>query len=150
VESVHLRRRAAARRYAELVDATQGNRTARVDEYLAVRRIHRLFALLRLRYVIGAPQHVIPGATEVYADEQYKVFELSGALPRAFVPATWEVVPDSETALNRLTSPDFDPSAKAIVTAGIIAGASPNRGHGRHRYICGTRLQPTDDPLYGW
>lgn len=107
-----------ARRYAELVDATQGNRMARVDEYLDVRRIHRLFALLRLRYVIGAPQHVIPGATEVYADEQYKVFELSGALPRAFVPATWEIVPDSETALNRLTAPDFDPSAKAIVTAG--------------------------------
>jgi hypothetical protein len=114
-----------ARRYAELVDATQGNRAARVDEYLEVRRIHPLFTLLRLRYVIGAPRHVIPGATEVYADEQYKVFELSGALPRAFVPATWEVVPDSETALNRLTSPDFDPSATAIVTAGDRPASLP-------------------------
>lgn len=114
-----------ARRYAELVDATQGNRATRADEYLVVRRIHRLFALLRLQYVIGSPQHVIPGASEVYVDEQYKVFELSDALPRAFVPATWEVVPDGETALDRLTAPDFDPSAIAIVTAGDRPASLP-------------------------
>jgi hypothetical protein len=70
--------------------------------------------LLGVRYVI------IPAED----DTQYHLFLNPGALPRAFVPRSVEVVPDRVNRLSRIGSSDFDPRQIAFVEQPVEGSAS--------------------------
>ncbi len=70
--------------------------------------------LLGVRYVI------IPAED----DTSYRLFLNPGALPRAFVPRSVEVVPDRVNRLKRIGSSDFDPRQTAFVEEPLDVPAS--------------------------
>jgi len=68
--------------------------------------------LLNTRYIVtGRPVQGIP---EAYRGQRAIVYELPGALPRAFLVHAYETTPDS-LALRRVQSQDFDASRTALL-----------------------------------
>lgn len=84
--------------------------------------------MLALRWVVlrGSP----PAGEEVaFTGGGYSLFENTNALPRAYLPARVEVVPDKARRLELLGSSAFDPRAVAYVERELpLALATPARG----------------------
>ena len=70
--------------------------------------------MLGVRYVIfrGAPP---PGVTPAFSSPDYWVVEVSTAMPRAFVPGSVAVVPDTMARLAKIAQQAFDPRQVAYV-----------------------------------
>jgi hypothetical protein len=93
---------AVPRRYAEFMAFTQGQSVDEPSQYLPFRVLHRLYGMLRLRYVIPA---VDPRPLEVQG---------LTALPRAFLVQTWRVAPDRDR-LFAAAAGEFDPSREVLL-----------------------------------
>lgn len=109
-----------------------GNELGRYVDLIDQRRLGaqnlRVMKLLTVRYLVSPrPLQAAPGLRAVHQGGRSVVYELEGAFPRAFLVNAVEVVPDS-LALDRLTSPGFDPRRTAIVDpesasrVGLVSG----------------------------
>ena len=100
-----------ARRTVELVGLlTHDERAAYfIKEIRSFDRLEALplAQLLGVRYLCS--EQAVPLPLEARRFGALHVYELPGALPRAFLARSVEVVPDAEQRLARLGAPDFDP-----------------------------------------
>jgi hypothetical protein len=92
------------RRYAELVTSLEGGDPARATQYVAFQRYDRLFALLRMKYVIDVGQGTLRVAPAPVAP--LKHLELIGH---------YEVQSDRGAALRAMTQASFDPRREVIL-----------------------------------
>ncbi len=108
-----------------------GRYLALVDFQRLGSRVFRMLRLLNVRYLVtGSPLPQTPELREVHRGRRALVYELQGAYPRAYLVSSYENVPDS-LALDRLLSPEFDPSASVILLPG--AARWVERGVNRDR-----------------
>jgi hypothetical protein len=73
--------------------------------------------LLSVRYLlqpVTQPPLSLDGVRAVYEGRDGRVYEIVGALPRAWVVGAQRVVPDDDAALAAITSPDFDARRTAV------------------------------------
>jgi hypothetical protein len=61
--------------------------------------------------------------------------EFTGALPRAKLYSSWEVIEDADAALNRVADLRFDPAATVIVSDSVPATPSPDTGPGTVEFV---------------
>lgn len=84
--------------------------------------------LLGLRYLIfrGTPPATVHPIAQ---SDDYYVLENRAALPRAFVPPSWQVTPDAKARLALLGSRSFDPRSVALLEKSpALAGSTPAEG----------------------
>ena len=108
---------AKMRRYQDLMDATAQGSTSMPGPGLA-------WDLLNTRYVISK-QPAEPDNQLVHEGQQGNVYLRPSAMPRAWFPATVEVLEDVEV-MNRIKEGNFDPARVAFVPADLgVDFASP-------------------------
>lgn len=79
------------------------------------------------RFKVHTPFNLVqaPGDARATADLNptgtFAVIEFSGALPRAKLYTRWEVIPEPEAQLRRLTDPGFDPQQTVVVADSVPA-----------------------------
>jgi hypothetical protein len=84
------------------------------------KRASPIFDMLNVRYFITRSDPPA-GFPVLIHDDDYWIVENTHALQRVFVPATLTRLPSAEEVLNQLSSPTFDPQAKAYTTEEIPA-----------------------------
>jgi hypothetical protein len=90
--------------------------------------------------LLGVEYMIIRGAVQgafkpAFVEPDYWALRNPSALPRVFVPARVESVPDEKERLSKLAAPDFDPKAVAYVET---AAAVPEGARGRATIIAET------------
>jgi hypothetical protein len=67
----------------------------------------------------------------------YALFDFTGALPRAKLYSNWQINTNDQTTLQKLPSPDFDPSQTVIVANPSVgeASTSTNRNAGEVDFV---------------
>lgn len=86
----------------------------------------RLLDFVNARYAVSPGRldpAQIPGFEEVFAGSRSVVYRRDGALPRAWLAGTFEVVSD-DRAVDRLLSAEFDPRQTAILPEPLPAGVA--------------------------
>ncbi len=85
--------------------------------------ISPILDMLNVRYVIGRGSPS-PEMRPTFQSADYVVFENQRALPRVFVPKHIETVPNAETRVEKLGSPEFNPREIAYVESPVDLPAS--------------------------
>jgi len=108
-------------------------------------RFPAVLDMVSVRYAIfrGKP---LPGIRPRFRSEDYWVLENRHALPRVYVPARVESVPNDDEALRRLEDPEFDPRDVAYVDAsmsmwGTIRGKAEIREEVPTRIVVDAQMQ---------
>jgi hypothetical protein len=101
-------------------------------------KLHPVADLLNVRYLIfrDPPRTGLP---ILLHQDDYWIIENPSVLPRAFVPASAQVVKSDEEALARMTGFDFDPR-KTVLVADELSLPSEMKGTASVRYETPTRL----------
>jgi hypothetical protein len=114
-------------------------RLARYERLFEVLPLERAWELLNVGYVVTWLEDIDAPARLVYQEpakrgESNYIHQLLGDHPRVWIVHRVEVLPGEDQVLERLSEPDFDPFAVALVTeslesslAGTGAGASQAR-----------------------
>ncbi|MEW5959344.1 MAG: YfhO family protein, partial [Chloroflexota bacterium] len=79
----------------------------------------RLWQLMAVRYVIDQRNLSSGGLALVFAEGDFKVFEVLDPFPPAWLVGETEVIPDDQRALARLASDDFDLRRRAVVAESL-------------------------------
>jgi len=93
----------ALKRYAQFLAYTQGKNPDEVTQYLQVDRYHRLFSMIRLRYII------------LYGQNGFLVQEMSDIMPRLNLIQEWKVIPDRDNIFKEMDKASFDPRQQVII-----------------------------------
>ena len=91
------------RRYAEFMHFTQGLNPDQASQYLKFTRVHRLYAILRCRYLFQPK------------DDQIEVRTIPDILPRLQLVQEWIVLDDRDQILNTIGSPTFNPRKVVVL-----------------------------------
>jgi Bacterial membrane protein YfhO len=95
------------------------------------RSLHTL-RLLGVRHVMQPATEeplTLPGLSVAYEGPDARVYRVAGALPRAFVVGSQQVVADGDAALDAIASPEFD-GARVAVTERRLPGLPEDSGAG--------------------
>lgn len=90
------------------------------DQFDPVKRRFRIRAPFALTQLSPNNYSAVPTSNGPLA-----LIEFDGALPRAKLYSSWQVLPGDEDTLKRLASPEFDPAQTVLVAGDIAPGASP-------------------------
>ncbi|HEX2173902.1 MAG TPA: YfhO family protein [Dehalococcoidia bacterium] len=92
----------------------------------------RFWDLLNVRYLLtwrpdygGGPKLL---TEKLPRGQEMHLYERPTALPRAWLVYDYEVIADEDAALNRVTSPDFDPRTRAVVATDPGLSRTPGAG----------------------
>jgi Bacterial membrane protein YfhO len=101
-------------------------------------KLHPVADLLDVRYLIlrDPPRSGLP---ILFHEDDYWIVENQNALPRAYVPASAQVVKSDEKALERMAGFDFDPRKMALMTDDLSLPLTM-KGTASVRYETPTRI----------
>lgn len=91
------------RRYAEFMHFTQDLNPDQASQYLKFTRVHRLYEILRCRYLFQPK------------DDQIEVQTIPNTLPRLQLVQEWIVLTDRDQILNTIGSPTFNPRKVVVL-----------------------------------
>ena len=105
-------------RYAQFIGFTQGCDPRDIVNYVTFQKYHRLFSMLRLRYIITSENNRI------------KLFEFQDDMPRLQLVEKWEVVAEKKGILRKMDQDSFDPRKTVLLEQSPGIGGSPASGEG--------------------
>lgn len=109
---------AVSKRYSEFINITQGFPIDRPSIDIQIHRMSPLLDILNTKYFIleSTMNNIdISGLDLAFENARYKVYRNQNALPRAFVVHNTKVVRGKDNIFRHLESPEFNPTAYAIV-----------------------------------
>jgi hypothetical protein len=109
------------KKYGEYMNFVNGLPVGESSTDIRTRTTSPLLDLLNAKYFIldGSSRVERPGFQLVFDNSRYRVYRNPHALPRSFIVHDAVVVNDRDEALQRMTSPGFNPRAMAIVEENI-------------------------------
>lgn len=109
------------KKYDEYINFANGLPVGESSTDIRTRTTSPLLDLLNAKYFIldGSSRVERPGFKLVFDNSRYRVYRNPHALPRSFIVHDAVVINDRDEALQRMTSPGFNPRATAIVEENI-------------------------------
>ncbi len=101
----------------ELADLT-GNtplQLATVDNFFKKMSAWRLWQLMNVRYVVADRDLSSAGLSQVFAEGDLRIFEITDPFPKAWLVSQVEVIPDDNAAIARLSADNFDLRRQAVL-----------------------------------
>ncbi len=99
----------------ETIDGDSPIQDARLQALLAVPDEWRLWELLNVRYVLSRNPLSVPGLTQVFEEDGLLLYQMQGALPRAYAARSVEVFPTPKPALDNAMNSDVHPGDRAVL-----------------------------------
>lgn len=99
----------------ETIDGDSPIQDARLQTLLAVPDEWRLWELLNVRYVLSRNPLSVPGLTQVFEEDGLLLYQMQGALPRAYAARSVEVFPTPKLALDNTMNSDINPGDRAVL-----------------------------------
>lgn len=93
----------AQSRYIQFMAYTQGENPDNADTYVQIKNYHRLFNMLRLRYIITKAQ------------TGFSLLEVDDFMPRLNIIPNWIVLPARDAIFREMDKKSFDPRTQVIL-----------------------------------
>jgi len=93
----------ALKRYAQFMAYTQGKNPDVVTTYLHVNHYHRLFSMIRLKYVI------------LFDQNGFHIQEMKDVMPRLNLIYEWHIIQDRDSIFKEMGKMSFDPRKTVIL-----------------------------------
>ncbi|MEN6320295.1 MAG: hypothetical protein ABFD82_16275 [Syntrophaceae bacterium] len=91
------------KRYAQFMAYTQGKNPDEVTTYLHVNHYHRLFSMMRLKYVI------------LFGQNGFLIREMKDVMPRINLIHEWHIIQDRDSIFKEMGKASFDPRKTVIL-----------------------------------
>ena len=99
----------------ETIDGDSPIQDARLQTLLAVPDEWRLWELLNVRYVLSRNPLSVPGLTQLFDEDGLLLYQIQGALPRAYAARAVEVYANPKLALDNAMNSDVHPGDRAVL-----------------------------------
>jgi uncharacterized membrane protein YfhO len=99
----------------ETIDGDSPIQDARLQTLLAVPDEWRLWELMNVRYVLSRNPITVPGLAQMFEEDGLLLYEMQGALPRAYAARSVEVYGDPKQALDNAMNSDIHPGDRVVL-----------------------------------
>jgi len=102
-------------RYAQFMAFTQKGNPDRATQHVIFRRYHRLYSMLRCRYLITKARLKETALSLVLKAGEFNVYQIPGPLPRLLLVENFLVRNNRDEILSHMSDPKFDPRKTVIL-----------------------------------
>jgi uncharacterized membrane protein YfhO len=99
----------------ETIDGDSPIQDQRLQTLLSVPDEWRLWELLHVRYVLSRDPITVSGLTQMFEEDGMLLYEVQGALPRAYAARSVQVFRDPKLALDNAMNSDIHPGDRVVL-----------------------------------